>query len=127
MKTATKAKRKAPRTTKAGRAIVAGLQEVLHAVETGDKAAVQALLQKGADLNAAQADGMTALLWSADRDDLAHTSGYNLKVSREDHCEDFGSWNLGHNTAEFRAQIERMRATEPKLPTIEDWFSSKAF
>lgn len=50
-----------------------------------------------------------------------------LKVSREDHCEDFGSWNLGHNTAEFRAQIERMRATEPKLPTIEDWFSSKAF
>ena len=41
------------------------------AVETGDKAAVQALLQKGADLNAAQADGMTALLWSADRDDLA--------------------------------------------------------
>jgi ankyrin repeat protein len=34
-----------------------------------DKAAVKALLQKGADVNAARADGMTALHWAAERGD----------------------------------------------------------
>ena len=35
---------------------------VADAVEAGDKAAVQALLKKGTDVNAPQSDGMTALL-----------------------------------------------------------------
>ena len=33
--------------------------------ERGDAAAFQALLKDGADVNAAQADGMTALHWTA--------------------------------------------------------------
>jgi ankyrin repeat protein len=36
----------------------------------GDRAAVQALLEKKADVNAAQADGATALQWAAYHDDL---------------------------------------------------------
>lgn len=41
------------------------------AVKRGDHAAVRSLLQKRADVNAPEADGMTALHWAAQRDDLA--------------------------------------------------------
>ena len=40
------------------------------AAEKADSAAVQKLLQQGADINASQIDGMTALHWAARRDDL---------------------------------------------------------
>ena len=43
---------------------------IADAAEGGDKAIVQALLQKGTDVNASQADGMTALHWAADHGDL---------------------------------------------------------
>src|SRR2546428_13643580 len=41
------------------------------AVEKQDHARIQSLLKKGADVNAAQVDGMTALHWAAQYDDLA--------------------------------------------------------
>jgi ankyrin repeat protein len=41
------------------------------AARDGDAAALRALLDAHADVNAAQADGMTALHWAAHRDDLA--------------------------------------------------------
>jgi len=40
------------------------------AAQHGDRAAVRALLNEKADVNAAQGDGMTALHWAAFRDDL---------------------------------------------------------
>ena len=43
---------------------------VADAAMNGDRAAVQLLLQKKADVNAPQADGATALQWAAYRDDL---------------------------------------------------------
>jgi ankyrin repeat protein len=42
---------------------------VASAAERGDKAAVRQLLKDGADVNAAQGDGMSALHWAADRGD----------------------------------------------------------
>ena len=42
---------------------------VADAAERGDKDGVRALLKQAADVNAAQADGMTALHWAASRDD----------------------------------------------------------
>ena len=42
---------------------------VAEAAERGDTAAVRALLKDGADVNAAQGDGMSALHWAADRGD----------------------------------------------------------
>src|SRR6476469_3748149 len=39
------------------------------AVEKLDRASIQALLKEHADVNAAQADGMTALHWAAYHDD----------------------------------------------------------
>jgi uncharacterized protein len=65
----------------------AGLNSrVADAVESGDKAAARALLQKGADVNAAQPDGMTALHWAAYHDDLATAqllvrAGANVKAA----------------------------------------------
>ncbi|MGD0134557.1 MAG: ankyrin repeat domain-containing protein [Bryobacteraceae bacterium] len=43
---------------------------VADAAMNGDRATVQALLRKNADVNAPQADGATALQWAAYRDDL---------------------------------------------------------
>ena len=42
---------------------------VADAAEAGNKAAVQALIQKKADVNAAQTDGATALHWAAHVDE----------------------------------------------------------
>ncbi len=48
----------------------AGQSGVADAVMSGDRTAVRALLQKKADVNAAQVDGATALHWAVHRDDL---------------------------------------------------------
>ena len=56
------------------------------AAQAGDRGAVQNLLRQAADVNAAQADGMTALHWAAMKDDapLAETllyAGANVKAT----------------------------------------------
>jgi ankyrin repeat protein len=43
--------------------------DVANAAMRGDREAVRALLQSGADVNMAQGDGMTALHWAAERGD----------------------------------------------------------
>jgi len=48
----------------------AGRADVADAVMKGDKAALRSLLQKKANVNAAQVDGATALHWAVYRDDL---------------------------------------------------------
>jgi ankyrin repeat protein len=48
----------------------AGRSDVADAVMKGDKAALRALLQQHADVNAPQADGATALHWAIYREDL---------------------------------------------------------
>ena len=47
---------------------------VADAASRGDKDAVRTLLKDGADVNAPQGDGMTALHWAAERGDLELTS-----------------------------------------------------
>src|SRR5262245_1829408 len=44
---------------------------LIGAVKNGDAAAVRALIQQGANVNATEADGATALQWASYRDDLA--------------------------------------------------------
>ena len=62
---------------------------VADAAMNGDRAAVQLLLQKKADVNAPQADGATALEWAAYRDDLQLadlliTAGANPKIANRE-------------------------------------------
>jgi uncharacterized protein len=47
---------------------------VADAAMKGDHAAIRTLLQQGADVNAAQGDGMSALHWAADRGDAELTA-----------------------------------------------------
>jgi ankyrin repeat protein len=59
---------------------------IVSAAAVGDLAAVKALLKDGADVNATQGDGLTALHWAARRGDaeLANTlivAGANVKVT----------------------------------------------
>jgi ankyrin repeat protein len=59
---------------------------VADAAQTGDRDAVRSLLRQAADVNASQADGMTALHWAAMRNDadLAQTllyAGANVKAT----------------------------------------------
>ena len=51
-------------------AFAAPASPLADAVEKGNKAEIQRLLQSGADANAPQADGTSALHWAAFRDDL---------------------------------------------------------
>jgi ankyrin repeat protein len=55
----------------AGSALAKSDATVADAVEKKDRAKVAALLKKGADVNAAQVDGMTALHWAVYHDDLS--------------------------------------------------------
>ncbi len=59
---------------------------VVDAAKAKDAAAVKALLKNGADVNAAQADGMTALHWAASNGDAALTqmllsAGANVRAT----------------------------------------------
>ena len=55
----------------AAAAPAAAATPLIDAVKAGDAAAVRAALQKRADVNAAEADGMTALHWAARNNDVA--------------------------------------------------------
>jgi ankyrin repeat protein len=50
--------------------LTAAESRLADAVEKQDRASIRALLEQHADVNASQADGMTALHWAAYRDDL---------------------------------------------------------
>ena len=69
----------------ASNAVHAGTPVLADAAEKQDKAALQSLLEKRADINAPQADGMTALHWAARNDDLGTAkllvaAGANVKA-----------------------------------------------
>ena len=59
---------------------------VADAARLGDAAAVKALLKSGADVNAAQGDGMTALHWAAQKGDaelvgMLLSAGANVRAT----------------------------------------------
>src|SRR5713226_1132455 len=66
-------------------AATSGDLRLVEAVKNSDRAAVRTLLQKGADVNASEIDGTTALHWAVNRDDLQTVelllgAGANVKV-----------------------------------------------
>ena len=73
---------------------------VADAARTGDREAVRTLLRTGADVNAVQGDGMTALHWAASRGDaeltgLLLTAGANVRALTQ-----FGGYSALHVAAE---------------------------
>jgi len=87
----------------------AGRSDVADAVMKGDKAAVRALIQQKADVNAPQADGATALHWAVYRSDLETAdllirSGARIKVVNRTGATPLYLASLGGNAA----MIERL-------------------
>ena len=70
-------------------AFAASNSPVADAAMNGDRIAVQSLIQQKADVNAAQADGATAIQWAAYRDDLQMAdaliaAGANIKLANRE-------------------------------------------
>lgn len=72
---------------------------IADAVMRGDSAAVRTLLKQGADVNAAQADGMTALHWAATRGDANMTSMLVFAGARVDAYTRNGNYTPLHLAA----------------------------
>src|SRR6516165_5300022 len=69
--------------------LVAASSDIADAVMNGNKEAVRSLLQKKADVNAAQIDGTTALHWAVRADDLETAdllihAGANVSVANRE-------------------------------------------
>ena len=70
-------------------AFAAGTSPLADAAMSGDRAAVQSLVQQKAELNATQADGATAIQWAVYRDDLEMAdvliaAGANIKLANRE-------------------------------------------
>ena len=72
---------------------------VADAARRGDHAAVRALLQEGADVNAAHGDGMSALHWAAQRGDAALSTMLLAAGARVDAVTRIGQYTPLHLAA----------------------------
>jgi uncharacterized protein len=84
---------------------------LVEAAKAGDHAAVRALLQKGADVNAAEPDGTTALHWASYADDVDLADLLIRAGARVNAANDLGAtplWTAGLNasTAMVRRLLE---------------------
>jgi len=76
---------------------------LVEAAKSADAGAVRALVQKNVDVNAADADGTTALHWASYRDDLASADLLIRAGARVDAATDLGVtplWNASVNGSE---------------------------
>jgi ankyrin repeat protein len=72
---------------------------IADAAMRGDSAAVHALIKQGADVNAAQGDGMTALHWAASRGDLGEARMLIIAGARLDATTRNGNYTPLHLAA----------------------------
>ena len=97
----------------------------LDAAANGDKAAVSALLQQHADVNAATADGATALHWAVYRDDkdlveLLIKAGANVKAASREGATPLWLASIGGDAAIIAALITAGADPNEQLPLGED-------
>jgi len=95
----------------AGGAAAADRSPLLEAARTADAAALRTLLQKKADVNAADADGTTALHWASYRDDVESVDLLIRAGAKVDAATDLGVtplWNASANGSE--AAVRRLLA-----------------
>ncbi len=81
-----------------------GHPPIVIAAKNGDKEALRALIQKKSDVNAADNDGSTALLWTVYHDDLESTdllikSGANVNAATDDGVTPLWQASLNGNSA----------------------------
>ena len=82
---------------------------LIGAVKNGDAATVRALIQQGANVNATEADGATALHWASYRDDLASADALIRAGANVNSANDLGAtalWMASMNGSE--AMVRRL-------------------
>jgi ankyrin repeat protein len=82
-----------------------------EAAKNGDKETLRSLLQKGANVNATEGDGTTALLWASYRDDLESADLLIRAGARVNAANDLGAtplWAASQNGSE--AMVRRLLA-----------------
>src|SRR5712671_1433237 len=99
----------------------AGKSDVADAAMRGDKAAVRALIDKKADVNAPQNDGATALHWAIYRGDrelaqLLIRSGANVKAANREGATPLWLAAVGGDASILSALVEGGADVNEKLP-----------
>ena len=94
---------------------------LIEAAKSVDKDALRALLKQGADVNAAEADGATALHWASYRDDLESANLLIRAGAKVDAANDLGAtplWtaSLNGSAAMVRRLLEA--GANPNLPLL---------
>jgi ankyrin repeat protein len=87
----------------------AGRPAVIEAVRKGDRETLRSLLQKGANVNEAEADGATALHWASYRDDLQSADALLKAGAKVNAANDLGAtplWTASQNGSE--AMVKRL-------------------
>jgi ankyrin repeat protein len=102
-------------------ALTAGKTDVADAAMRGDKAAVRALVEKKADVNAPQNDGATALHWAVYRDDLELVqmlvrAGANVQAANREGATPLWLASVNGNPKVLSALIEGGADSNEKLP-----------
>src|SRR4029078_4699263 len=83
---------------------------LIQAVKNKDITAVRALLKQRVDVNAAEADGTTALHWASHRDDLGIADALIRSGARANSANDLGATPLHLACTNRRApMVERLR------------------
>jgi ankyrin repeat protein len=104
----------------AASSLLAGDNPLVTAIKTGQRAtAVDLIAKKSADLNEAEADGSTPLLWAANRNDGDLVSrllkaGANPKVSNQLGATPLGEAAFNSNTEMVRTLLEA--GADPNIP-----------
>src|SRR5689334_4866268 len=78
-----------------------GDSPIADAAMRGDSSSVRALIKQGADVNAAQGDGMTALHWAAQRGDLGEARMLVVSGARLDATTRNGNYTPLHLAAKW--------------------------
>ena len=84
------------------------LAPLVEAAKNGDRDTLRALLQKGANVNAAEADGTTALHWASYRDDV-ESAGLLIRAgAKANAANDLGAtplWTASQNGSEAMVRV----------------------
>ena len=99
----------------------AGRPAIIDAVRSGDREALRSLLQKGANVNEAEADGTTALHWASYRDDLQSADALLKAGARVNAANDLGAtplWLASQNGSEAMTRRLLDAGANPKLALL---------
>jgi ankyrin repeat protein len=102
-------------------AVAAARPAIIEAVRKGDKEALRLLIQKGANVNEAEADGATALHWASYRDDLQSIDALIKAGAKVNAANELGAtplWTAAQNGSESTVKRLLDAGANPNLALL---------